>query len=98
MKPGKNDEFTALAHEVVRYEGDAAKLEDEEILLMERGETLKAALKEAQDHFTTTEGYVKEELGKIKERYINVAGSDQGIRRNPGRPGHQSGGRPAGPL
>ena len=68
----KNDEFTALAHEVVRYEGDAAKLEDEEILLMERGETLKATLKEAQDHFTTTEGYVKEELGKIKERYINV--------------------------
>jgi len=68
----KNDEFTALAHEVTRYEGDAAKLEDEEILLMERGETLKAVLKESQDHFTTTEGYVKEELGKIKERYLNV--------------------------
>ena len=68
----KNEEFTALAHEATRYEGDVAKLEDEEMVLMEKGEALKAALKEAQEHFATTEGYVKEELGKIKERYLNV--------------------------
>ncbi len=68
----KNEEFTALAHEATRYEGDVAKLEDEELILMEKGEILKAALKEAQDHFASTEGYVKEELGKIKERYLNV--------------------------
>jgi len=68
----KNEEFTALAHEAVRYEKDVAALEDEEMILMEKGECLKAALKEAQDHFTVTEGLVKEELGKIKERYLNV--------------------------
>ena len=68
----KNEEFTALAHEATRYEGDVAKLEDEELVLMEKGEALKAALREAQEHFATTEGYVKEELGKIKERYLNV--------------------------
>lgn len=68
----KNEEFTALAHETTRYEGDVAKLEDEEMLLMEKGETLKGALKEAQDHFALIEGFVKDELGKIKERYINV--------------------------
>ncbi len=68
----KNEEFTALAHETTRYEGDVAKLEDEEMLLMEKGEILKATLKEAQDQFALMEGFVKEELGKIKERYINV--------------------------
>ena len=68
----KNEEFTALAHETTRYEGDVAKLEDEEMLLMEKGETLKGALKEAQGHFALIEGFVKDELGKIKERYINV--------------------------
>ena len=39
----KNEEFTALAHEATRYEGDVAKLEDEEMVLMEKGEALKAA-------------------------------------------------------
>jgi predicted nucleic acid-binding Zn-ribbon protein len=68
----KNEEFTALAHEATRYEGDVVKLEDDEMVLMEKGEALKAALKEAQDHLSMTEGYVKEELGKIKERYLNV--------------------------
>lgn len=70
----KQDEFSALAHEATRYEKDVAALEDEEMALMEKGEGLKAALKEAQEHHTTTEGYVKEELGKIKERYLNVQG------------------------
>lgn len=68
----KNEEFTALAHEAARYETDVAKLEDEEMLLMEKGETLKAAHKEAQDHHATTAEFVKEELGKIKERYLNL--------------------------
>lgn len=68
----KQEEFSALAHEAARYEKDVSALEDEEMALMEKGEGLKAALEEAQDHHTTTEGYVKEELGKIKERYLNV--------------------------
>ena len=68
----KNEEFTALAHEATRYEGDVAKLEDEEMILMEKGEGLKAVLKEAQDRLALTGGYVKEELGKIKERYLHV--------------------------
>ncbi len=68
----KNEEFTALAHEVTRYETDVAKLEDDEMALMESGEALKASQKEAQEHSAATEALVKEELGKIKERYINL--------------------------
>ena len=70
----KNEEFTALAHETTRYEGDVAKLEDEEMELMEKGETLKAALKAAQDHLAMIDSSVKDELGKIKERYLNLQG------------------------
>jgi uncharacterized protein len=68
----KNEEFTALAHETTRYEGDVAKLEDEEMLLMEKGETLKATLRETQDHLAMIESFVQDELAKIKERYLNV--------------------------
>ena len=68
----KNEEFTALAHETTRYEGDVAKLEDEEMGLMEKGEILKSALKETQDHWAMIDGFVKDELGKIKERYVNL--------------------------
>jgi len=68
----KNDEFAAIAHEVKRYETDVSKLEDSEMELMEKGEGLKATLKEAQTHFTGIEAFVKEELGRIKERYINL--------------------------
>lgn len=68
----KNDEFAAIAHEVKRYETDVSTLEDSEMELMEKGEGLKATLKEAQTHFTGIEAFVKEELGRIKERYLNV--------------------------
>lgn len=68
----KNDEFAAIAHEVKRYEGDVSKLEDSEMELMEKGETLKSGLKEAQEHHTGIETFVKEELGRIKERYLNI--------------------------
>jgi len=68
----KNEEFTALAYEATRYEGDVARLEDEAMGLMEKGESLKAALKETQDHLAMIGGFVKEELGKIKERYLNL--------------------------
>ncbi len=68
----KNEEFTALAHETARYEGDVAKLEDEEMALMEKGEVFKSLYQEAQDHHAATEALVKEDLGKIKQRYLNV--------------------------
>ena len=68
----KNEEFTALAHETARYEKDVAKLEDEEMGLMETGEVWQAKLQEALAHHAETEALVKEELGKIKQRYLNV--------------------------
>ena len=56
----KNEEFTALAHETARSEGDVAKLEDEEMALMEKGEVLKAKLQESLAHHSATEALAKE--------------------------------------
>lgn len=68
----KQEEFGAIAHEVTRYENDVSKLEDSEMELMEKGEILKSSLKSAQAHHAETETDVKTELGRIKERYINL--------------------------
>ena len=70
----KNEEFAALAHEVVRYGNEVTKLEDDELVLMEKAETLKSALTEAQQALAATQARVNEELGKIAERKVHVSG------------------------
>lgn len=70
----KNDEFAALGNEVVRYGNEVTKLEDEEIALMEKAETLKAELAEAQKALAATQSLVDEEMSKIAERQKQVTG------------------------
>ncbi len=70
----KNEEFAALGHEVVRYGNEATKLEDDELVLMEKGETLKAELAECQKALTATQARVNEELKNIAERQGHVTG------------------------
>jgi uncharacterized protein len=69
----KNDEFAALGHEVERYGREVAKLEDDELALMEKAETLKAELAELQTALGATQARVDEELAKIAERQTHVA-------------------------
>lgn len=68
----KNEEFAALGHEVERYGREVTKLEDDELALMEKGESLKADLTESQKALTATQALVDEELEKIVERQKNV--------------------------
>jgi predicted nucleic acid-binding Zn-ribbon protein len=70
----KNEEYAALGHEVVRYTSDVTKLEDEELALMEKAETLKAQLAECQQALAATQALVDEELAQIAERQKNVTG------------------------
>ena len=44
----KNDEFTALGNEIVRYENEVDGLETKELELMERADALRATLTEAE--------------------------------------------------
>ena len=69
----KNEEFQALGHEVVRYTAEAAKLEDEELVLMEKGEELKATLAAATAALKETEALVNGELARLAERRANLA-------------------------
>jgi predicted nucleic acid-binding Zn-ribbon protein len=68
----KNEEYTALGHEVERYGRDVTKLEDDEIVLMEKAETLKAGLTDRQKDLAATQARVDEELKQIADRHQHV--------------------------
>ena len=57
----KNEEFAALGHEVERYGREVTKLEDDELVLMEKAEVLKAELAEHQQALAATQARVDEE-------------------------------------
>jgi predicted nucleic acid-binding Zn-ribbon protein len=69
----KNDEFAALGHEVERYGREVSALEDEELALMEKAETLKSELAAAREALAATTALVDEELARIAERQTHVA-------------------------
>ncbi|MEZ5304550.1 MAG: C4-type zinc ribbon domain-containing protein [Verrucomicrobiales bacterium] len=69
--PLKNEEFAALGVEIERYQEEVRKLEDREILLMEKGETLGARLAKAQAKLDSTAALVNEELAQIAEKKSN---------------------------
>jgi predicted nucleic acid-binding Zn-ribbon protein len=80
----KNDEYTALGHEVERYGRDATKLEDDEIVLMEKAEVLKGELAEHQKDLAATQARVEDELKQIADRQKHVTeqlAEFEGIRK-----------------
>jgi len=64
----KNDEFQALAHEVVRYEKDVDSFETKELELMERADALRAALTAAEQALAKTKLLVEEDLAALADR------------------------------
>ena len=69
----KNEEFAALGHEVERYGRDITALEDDELVLMEKAEKLKADLAECQKALAATQTSVDEDLARIAEREVHVS-------------------------
>jgi predicted nucleic acid-binding Zn-ribbon protein len=68
----KNDEYTALGHEIDRYAADIARLEDEELALMEKGEGLKAKAAAAAAALAASKARVQDELNQMKERHVTL--------------------------
>lgn len=64
----KNDEFTALGHEIKRYQDEIIKMEDGELEQMEVLEAGKARLIEAQAKLGETQKLVNDELAALNER------------------------------
>jgi predicted nucleic acid-binding Zn-ribbon protein len=68
----KNDEYTALGHEVKRYEAEVDGLETRELELMEESDRLRGVLAEAEAALKKTRGFVDEDLASLAERKKNL--------------------------
>jgi predicted nucleic acid-binding Zn-ribbon protein len=68
----KNDEYTALGHEIERYGKDVDSLETKELELMEIGDTLRATLNSADEELKKTTRLVEEDLKSITERFKQI--------------------------
>lgn len=64
----KNEEYQALAHEIVRYEKDVDQLETAELEAMEKVDQLRAAQRDAENALAKTRAMVDEDLAKIAAR------------------------------
>lgn len=69
----KNDEFRAMGQEIEKYQGDVTSLEDRELDLMEKGETLRARLTAAEAALAASQELVDEDLADIDARRQNLA-------------------------
>lgn len=65
----KNEEFQALANEIVRYEKEVDELETRELELMERIDLARTELKACQDKLAHTQKLVDEDLESIRQRH-----------------------------
>ncbi len=64
----KNDEFTALGNEIIRYNQQVDDYETQELELMEKADGLRAIQQKAEAALTLTQGMVDEEIADLDTR------------------------------
>ncbi len=64
----KNDEFTALGNEIVRYNEQIDDYETQELELMEKADALRDTQKQAEEALAITQGMVDEEIANLETR------------------------------
>lgn len=64
----KNEEYTALGNEVIRYEKEIDKLETSELELMEQADGLRLKVKEAEAQLARSKGLVNEDLTALRSK------------------------------
>ena len=72
LETRKNDEFTALRHEIEMAEKFIVELEDRELLLMEEAESLKPALQSAQLAHHEEQKKVQSHMASLEARRENL--------------------------
>ncbi len=77
----KNDEYQALANEIVRYEKEVDGLETKELELMEEIDRLRSILKEAEAGLARTQVLVDEDLASIRQRSERMLAQQAEIRQ-----------------
>lgn len=64
----KNDEFTALGNEVIRYEKEIDALETQELELMEQADVLRLKVKEAEAQLARSQQLVNDDLNDLQQK------------------------------
>lgn len=77
----KNDEYQALANEIVRYEKEVDGLETKELELMEEIDHLRSLFKEAEAGLARTQLLVDEDLASIRQRSERMLAQQAEIRQ-----------------
>jgi predicted nucleic acid-binding Zn-ribbon protein len=74
----KNEEFTALGNEVIRYEKEIDQLETEELEMMEKADSLRAQLQQAESKLAKSKALVDEDLKdlQIKKEQLTIKKSE----------------------
>ena len=73
LETRKNDEFTALRHEIATGEKFIVEIEDRELVLMEEAESLKPALQAAQIAHDEEQKKVQSHMASLVARRENLA-------------------------
>ena len=68
MQTKKNDEFAVMEHSINNYQSEIVKLEDSQLELMEKGESLSETLQQNKDNLAKDQKIVDSELLVIAER------------------------------
>jgi len=72
LETRKNEEFSALKHEIENGEKAVTELEDKELLLMEEAESLKPALQAAQEAHAEEKKKVESHMASLTTRRDNL--------------------------
>lgn len=65
----KNEEYTALGNEVIRYEKEIDQLETQELEHMEQADSLRTKVKEAEAQLARSQALVNEDLKALKIKH-----------------------------
>lgn len=72
MQTRKNEEFTALAHEIQGAENLVAEIEDRELALMEESESLKSRITEAEQTASSEKSKYEAQIAALAEKEGNL--------------------------
>jgi predicted nucleic acid-binding Zn-ribbon protein len=67
-----NKEYQAMEHEIKEIEANISKLEDQELLAMEKADTLKAEISKQKEIISQTEKEVKTSLSTLEQHSKNL--------------------------
>ncbi|MBT8044204.1 MAG: hypothetical protein KJO79_04565 [Verrucomicrobiae bacterium] len=68
----KNEEFTALEHEITRYNEEVDQLETDELELMEKADSLRETQQAAEKALALTQSMVDQEIADLEQRAVEV--------------------------